>query len=110
MTSSDFDRKEPQPGPFMPGPKPAAPIPQLDAQAHDALRAQLSKSTAVTPPTTSPTGVPTDQTDLIDTVRIKGIDGNINRKNATATARLVDADPGQALRVIRNWLFEGRGN
>ncbi|WP_246878878.1 hypothetical protein [Thalassospira sp. ER-Se-21-Dark] len=40
-----------------------------------------------------------------DRFNLAGIDGMIDRKKANVAARIVDTDPEQALRVIRNWLL-----
>jgi hypothetical protein len=37
---------------------------------------------------------------------VAGIDGKIDRRKANIANRIVDTDPGQALRVIRNWLAQ----
>ncbi|WP_417835729.1 hypothetical protein [Thalassospira tepidiphila] len=41
-----------------------------------------------------------------DRFSLAGIDGMIDRKKANVAARIVDTDPEQALRVIRNWLLD----
>ena len=51
---------------------------------------------------------PNDEGDDIDaySFSVAGIDGKIDRRKANIANRIVDTDPGQALRVIRNWLAQ----
>ena len=75
---------------YLPGPKPSAPIPRYQ-------------------PGSSPgRHRPNDEGDDIDSYSfsVAGIDGKIDRRKANIANRIVDTDPGQALRVIRNWLAQ----
>ncbi len=38
-------------------------------------------------------------------LNIAGIEGKIDRKKANVATKMVDNDPDQALRVIRNWML-----
>lgn len=41
-----------------------------------------------------------------DGFSVAGIEGMIDRKKANVAAKIVETDPDQALRVIRNWLLD----
>ncbi|MFV1851450.1 MAG: hypothetical protein ACMZ66_12175 [Thalassospira sp.] len=98
MAPSDNATK-PNTGPsYMAGPKPGAPIPRYEPGTDTGLRDRLrtsSASTAVAP-----------ITDGEDGFTVPGVEGMIDRKKANVAAKIVDTDPDQALRVIRNWLLQ----
>jgi flagellar biosynthesis/type III secretory pathway M-ring protein FliF/YscJ len=96
MTQSDNVDKTGDGPSFLPGPKPAAPIPRYESGTDSRLRDRLCGTTA---------GV-LNVSDDDDRFSLAGIDGKIDRKKANVAARVVDTDPEQALRVIRNWLLE----
>ncbi|WP_052065452.1 hypothetical protein [Thalassospira australica] len=98
MTRSD-DPDQPNGAPsFLPGPKPMAPIPRYEPGSDTRLRDQLRGSTT--------TGSMIPVNDDPDNFSVAGVEGMIDRKKANIAAKLVDTDPDQALRVIRNWLLE----
>ncbi|MEQ9348208.1 MAG: hypothetical protein RIG26_17370 [Thalassospira sp.] len=82
----------------MDGPKPTAPIPRYepgsDAGLHDRLRGS-SSATSMIPVNDDPDGF-----------SVAGIEGMIDRRKANVAAKVVETDPDQALRVIRNWLLQ----
>lgn len=96
MTQSDNLSKTENGSAFMSGPKPGAPIPKYEPGSDRALRERLRNTSSATPIDHAPV----EQ----DAFNIAGIEGRIDRKKANIAARLVDSDPDQALRVIRNWL------
>ncbi|KXJ55403.1 MAG: hypothetical protein AXW12_01260 [Thalassospira sp. Nap_22] len=97
MTQSDNSDKTGNGPSFLPGPKPAAPIPRYESGSDSRLRERLRATTA---------GVShVSGSDDQDRFNLAGIDGMIDRKKANVAARIVDTDPEQALRVIRNWLM-----
>ena len=79
----------------MAGPKPSAPIPRYEPGLDKELRDRLLTSSSAVP-----------NNDDQDGFNVSGIEGRIDRKKANIAARIVDKDPDQALRVIRNWLLE----
>ena len=83
---------------FLPGPKPTAPIPRYEPGSDQALRERL-RGTSMTVDAL-PAGQ--DKTGF----SVAGIEGMIDRKKANVAAKIVETDPDQALRVIRNWLLE----
>jgi len=97
MTQSDNSDKTADGPSFLPGPKPAAPIPRYESGSDSRLRERLRATTAGV----SHVSGSGDQ----DRFSLDGIDGMIDRKKANVAARIVDTDPEQALRVIRNWLL-----
>lgn len=98
MTQSDDSDKTGDGSSFLPGPKPAAPIPRYESGSDSRLRERLHATTAGV----SHVSGSGDQ----DRFSLAGIDGMIDRKKANVAARIVDTDPEQALRVIRNWLLD----
>jgi len=98
MTQSENVDKTGDGPSFLPGPKPAAPIPRYESGSDSRLRERLRGTTAGV----SNVSVSDDK----DGFSLAGIDGKIDRKKANVAARIVDTDPEQALRVIRNWLLE----
>ena len=96
MTQSDNVDKTGDGPSFLPGPKPAPPIPRYESGSDSRLRDRLRATTA---------GVSTVADDN-DRFSLAGIEGKIDRRKANVAARIVDTDPEQALRVIRNWLLE----
>ena len=98
MTESAKKQTQSIPAPFMGGPKPAAPIPKYEPGSDAALRDRLRG-------TSSATSIVPVQNDA-DGISVAGIEGMIDRKKANVATKLVEADPDQALRIIRNWLLE----
>ncbi len=80
---------------FMKGPKPTAPIPKYEPGSDTVLRERLRATTSVIPAQEDAAGI-----------SVAGIEGMIDRRKANVAAKLVDTDPDQALRIIRNWLVE----
>lgn len=99
MTQSEKTNKDGNGAPFLAGPKPAAPIPRYEPGSDESLSNRLRASTAETE-----LGEPQYISDAGD-LSIAGIEGKIDRKKANVAARIVESDPDQALRVIRNWLL-----
>nr|WP_254869902.1 hypothetical protein [Thalassospira sp. HF15] len=98
MTQSDNSDQTDDGASFLPGPKPAAPIPRYESGSDQALRERLrGLSMSVG---SLPVGQDTDG------FSVAGIEGMIDRKKANVAAKIVETDPDQALRVIRNWLLE----
>ena len=83
---------------FMKGPKPTAPIPKYEPGSDTVLRERLRATTA------TPSVIPARED--ANGISIAGIEGMIDRRKANVAAKLVDTDPDQALRIIRNWLVE----
>lgn len=83
---------------FLPGPKPAAPIPRYESGSDQNLRDRLRATSSAA----SSVPAEIDQ----DGFSVAGVEGMIDRKKANVAARIVETDPDQALRVIRNWLLE----
>lgn len=76
---------------YLPGPKPLAPIPRYlpgSSPVRDRPDDDGNRSDA-------------------DGFTVAGVEGEIDRRKANIANRIVDTDPGQALRVIRNWLAQG---
>lgn len=98
MVQADNPAKSNNGPSYMAGPKPGAPIPRYEPGTDKGLRDRLrgsAASNAVAP-----------MADAQDGFTVAGVEGMIDRKKANVAARIVDADPDQALRVIRNWLLE----
>ena len=98
MTHSDNRDQAGDGTSFLSGPKPAAPIPRYESGSDSRLCDRLR-------------GTATHLSDVSgaqdkDGFSLAGIDGRIDRKKANIAARMVDTEPEQALRVIRNWLLE----
>lgn len=75
---------------YLSGPKPLAPIPRYEpGSSVDRYRPDDR-------------GHDSDA----DSFSVAGIEGKIDRRKANIANRIVDTDPGQALRVIRNWLAQ----
>ncbi len=87
-------------GSFMDGPKPAAPIPKYEPGTDPVLKDRLRNTSSVTPVQSVPSTVEDDG------FTVAGVEGRIDRRKANVAGKLVDTDPDQALRVIRNWLME----
>lgn len=98
MTQSDNPDNTADGPSFLPGPKPAAPIPRYESGSDSRLRERL-RGTA-----TDLSTVPVDED--ANGFSVAGVEGMIDRKKANVAARIVETDPDQALRVIRNWLLE----
>jgi len=82
----------------MAGPKPSAPTPRYEPGSDASLRDRLqgtSSATSMIPVNDDPDGLD-----------VAGIEGMIDRKKANVAAKIVETDPDQALRVIRNWLLQ----
>lgn len=82
----------------MAGPKPTAPIPRYEPGTDQGLRDRLKVSSA------SSAIAPVENDD--GGFSVAGVEGMIDRKKANVAAKIVDTDPDQALRVIRNWLLQ----
>ncbi len=82
----------------MAGPKPSAPIPRYEPGSDENLRDRLRGTSSTT--SMIPIG------DDPDGLNVAGIEGMIDRKKANVAAKIVETDPDQALRVIRNWLLQ----
>lgn len=101
MTQSDDSNHPSEAASFLPGPKPAAPIPRYEPGSDARLRDRLRGSA------TDTSMIPVaDGADDPGGFSVAGVEGMIDRKKANVAAKLVDTDPDQALRVIRNWLLE----
>ncbi|RCK49500.1 hypothetical protein TH30_04140 [Thalassospira profundimaris] len=98
MAQSDKKNRQDHGASFMKGPKPLAPIPRYEPGSDDALRDRLNSTSA----TSSFAPVDIDA----DGINVAGIEGMIDRKKANVAAKIVDTDPDQALRIIRNWLLQ----
>jgi hypothetical protein len=96
-TSEDKDKSDAGPS-YMAGPKPSAPIPRYEPGSDKALRERLNAS--------SSSGAVVPYQEAEDGFSVAGIEGMIDRKKANVAAKIVETDPDQALRVIRNWLLE----
>ncbi|NIZ00361.1 hypothetical protein [Thalassospira lucentensis] len=103
MAKSHDQDKGPSTGSFMNGPKPAAPFPKYEPGTDPVLTDRLPTSSAIT--SAPPAGVP-DSLPESDSFTVAGIEGRIDRNKAHVAGKLVDTDPDQALRVIRNWLLK----
>ena len=82
----------------MDGPKPTAPIPRYEPGSDAGLRDRLRGSSSAT------LMIPLN--DDPDGFSVAGIEGMIDRRKANVAAKVVETDPDQALRVIRNWLLQ----
>lgn len=103
MAQSNEQDKDTSTGSFMVGPKPAAPIPKYEPGTDPVLKDRLRASSAVT--SAMPTGSAANSVEN-DSFTVAGIEGRIDRNTANVAGKLVDTDPDQALRVIRNWLLQ----
>ncbi|WP_417828401.1 hypothetical protein [Thalassospira sp.] len=103
MTRSEKTNKVDDGPSFLAGPKPAAPIPRYEPGSDANLRNRLRGTTSG-----KATGTERDEAqympDAAD-LNIAGIEGKIDRKKANVATKMVDNDPDQALRVIRNWML-----
>lgn len=103
MTRSEKTNKVEGGSSFLAGPKPAAPIPRYEPGSDANLRNRLRGTTSG-----KATGTERDEAQYIPDagdLNVEGIDGKIDRKKANVAAKIVENDPDQALRVIRNWLL-----
>lgn len=98
MAQSDNEAQQGVEASFMDGPKPSAPIPRYEPGSDAGLRDRLRGSSLDT------SIIPINAE--VDGFSVSGIEGMIDRKKANVAAKMVEADPDQALRVIRNWLLE----
>jgi len=98
MTHSDNPDQTKDGPSFLPGPKPAGPIPRYESGSDPGLRERLrgtARDVAALPAVSDADGF-----------SVAGIEGMIDRKKANVAAKIVETDPDQALRVIRNWLLD----
>lgn len=103
MTQSEKTNKADDGLSFFAGPKPAAPIPRYEPGSDANLRNRLRGTTSG-----MATGTELGKAQYIPDagdLNVEGIDGKIDRKKANVAAKIVENDPDQALRVIRNWLL-----